>query len=347
MASYLTWPFDSNLPFKRWKYAAALLTMLLNARLWLRSIEAIRMRRGFFSVDVEYETTRATHRWWLGLWLVPVITVGVGVVPLIVLTYTSGTLWLSSRVDSPLIAVPSVLIGDSFLLPILNLRIVRYLSVCLGISTVRSVLQRRLWVALFSASLVAAYTNYKWTHDSYFGFIDPTFGKLSLAGWWHLGFSIAEMTIIFSFVLIWAYMAKHRSDEEVQQLAVAAWQAFFPYVLLSLADFLILHLYLLPATQRGGSTPVTRVGGVVWWFRSGPVAAVCGWTPRHPPPAPCSDKRANLISLASHGAERFDGYATSTSSSPCTFVRATSVACAQLPRNTTVTRPCVLLPVES
>ena len=32
-------------------------------------------------------------------------------------------------------------------------------------------------------------------------------------------------------------------------------------------------------------------------------------------------------------------YATSTSSSPCTFVRATSVACAQLPRNTTVTRP--------
>ena len=40
-------------------------------------------------------------------------------------------------------------------------------------------------------------------------------------------------------------------------------------------------------------------------------------------------------------------YATSTSSSPCTFVRAMSVACAQLPRNTTVTRPCVLLPVGS
>lgn len=40
-------------------------------------------------------------------------------------------------------------------------------------------------------------------------------------------------------------------------------------------------------------------------------------------------------------------YATSTSSSPCTFVRAMSVACAQFPRNTTVTRPCVLLPVGS
>lgn len=40
-------------------------------------------------------------------------------------------------------------------------------------------------------------------------------------------------------------------------------------------------------------------------------------------------------------------YATSTSSIPCTFVRAISVAYAQLPRNATVTRPRVLLPVGS
>jgi hypothetical protein len=35
-------------------------------------------------------------------------------------------------------------------------------------------------------------------------------------------------------------------------------------------------------------------------------------------------------------------YSTSTISNPCAFVRAISLACAQLPRNTTVTRPCVL-----
>ena len=40
-------------------------------------------------------------------------------------------------------------------------------------------------------------------------------------------------------------------------------------------------------------------------------------------------------------------YATSTSSNACKFVRAISVACAQLPRKTKVIRPCVLLPVGS
>ena len=39
--------------------------------------------------------------------------------------------------------------------------------------------------------------------------------------------------------------------------------------------------------------------------------------------------------------------ATSTSSRPCTLDRASSVICAQLPRKTTVTRPCMLLPVRS
>ena len=51
-------------------------------------------------------------------------------------------------------------------------------------------------------------------------------------------------------------------------------------------------------------------------------------------------------------ATRWDGvdrphYATSSSCSPWTFVRARSVACAQVPQNTTVTQPCVLLPVGS
>lgn len=40
-------------------------------------------------------------------------------------------------------------------------------------------------------------------------------------------------------------------------------------------------------------------------------------------------------------------YTTSTSSNPCRFVRAISVGWVQLPRTTTVTRPCVLLLVGS
>ena len=61
----------------------------------------------------------------------------------------------------------------------------------------------------------------------------------------------------------------------------------------------------------------------------------------------CADNRYSLTFQDRVESLNPGNYATSTSSSPCTFVRAISVACAQLPRNATVTRPCVLLPVGS
>lgn len=263
VAVFLTWPLSSTLPFKQWKYAAAVFTVLLNARLWWRSIGAIRLRRGFFSVEIAGETTARQHILRFPLWLVPIMTVAIGIAPLILITLISGTLLLSSRVDGPLIAVPTVLIRDLLLLPILNWRIARYLLARLTISPGRSMFHRALGLALGASLLLSTFVTYKWTHDQYFGFIDPTFGRLSFAGWWHFGFTVIEMTLVFTFIFIWAHAKRSDADEGMQRLAVSAWNTFLPYALLSIADFVVLHLYLLPRRGLPDYTPFTASEGLL------------------------------------------------------------------------------------
>jgi len=259
-AVFLTWPFTSNLRFKQWKYPASLFTLLLNKVLWSLTFASIRLRRDFSTAEI-VEPPR--HEVRLPVWLAPLITLGIGIIPLIVITSASGTFWLHSRVAGPLIAVPSVLIGDSLLLPILNWRIARFLTACLAIETLRKAVFRRFWIALLCSSLVSVYASYKWTHDQFFGFIDPTFGQLSFAGWWHLGFTIIEMTLVFVFVLMWQYTTRHRFNEKTLQLATMAWNIFLLYALLSIADFIVLHLYLLPRRGVPDYTPVTAWEGLL------------------------------------------------------------------------------------
>ncbi len=119
------------------------------------------------------------------------MTIAVGILPLSVFAYWTKTLWLDSRIDLPLSAVPSVWLGDTILVPILNVRIVSFLRAFFDEygTGARRVFARGFLIALLVSSLIAGYTHYMWTQDQYLGFIDTQLGSLSIAGWWHLGFT--------------------------------------------------------------------------------------------------------------------------------------------------------------
>ena len=95
-------------------------------------------------------------------------------------------------------------LGDAILLPWFNyraflavaaargagLRFDRKLAAYLFISTVMS-------IALNSVS------NYAWCHDQFTGATDTVYGQLTLLGWWHYGFSIVQMEIVFLVLGVW------------------------------------------------------------------------------------------------------------------------------------------------
>ena len=96
------------------------------------------------------------------------IPIAVGIIPLAFLAARSNTLWFPSSVDVPLVAVPSVWLGDSLLLPFFNYYAVLFL------------LRRFSWkgrasskpkfrtmvlmaVAVAAAASVSGYSHYMWT----------------------------------------------------------------------------------------------------------------------------------------------------------------------------------------
>lgn len=173
--------------------------------------------------------------------LIVVITICAGILPVALLAWRQGTLLLTARVDGPLLAVPSVWIGDLLFIPAFNVFALRFLD-----SESAGARNWRPWVFSFMlAFCVAGYSHFVWTQDAFLGFIDPLPGKLSAAGWWHLLFTIVEMTLIFCFVWRWLRAARS-ADRRLLHQGMVAWRVFGLYTTLSIADFIVLHEYLLP-----------------------------------------------------------------------------------------------------
>jgi hypothetical protein len=225
--------------------AIAALTVICAVRMWARCLDALRFRRHF--TDQILHISRANSRIDIYTCLAPVITIVIGILPFSLLAYFSNTLWFSSAVDSPLAAVPSVWLGDTVFLPIANYRISNFLHEFWreAGSRARAVFMRSLLFALLASTVVAGYVHYAWTRDQYLGFIDTKVGSLSLAGWWHLGFTAIEMGFIFTFLLLWRRSAT-LGQTDAYRRAESAWNIFFWYALLSVADFATLHLHSLP-----------------------------------------------------------------------------------------------------
>ena len=135
---------------------------------------------------------------------IPLVTLACGFGVSVTLSLLEGTFWPNSRYDIPLSVPPTMTLGDAILLPWFNyraflavaaargagLRFDRKLAAYLFISTVMS-------IALNSVS------NYAWCHDQFTGATDTVYGQLTLLGWWHYGFSIVQMEIVFLVLGVW------------------------------------------------------------------------------------------------------------------------------------------------
>jgi hypothetical protein len=180
--------------------------------------------------------------------VVMLTTLLLGIVPLGIFSALSGTVWFTARCDVPLLAVPSVWLGDSLFLPLVNVGVYRFLQYLRsrpngmpsGSSQVYAVTG-----ALVLSIAGLGYLHYTWTQDAYLGFIDSVPGHLAPAGWWHLGFSVAESTIVIVFLYLWCRSRRVLQFEWAAR-GLAVWRPFIVYSALSLLDFAISHVFILP-----------------------------------------------------------------------------------------------------
>ena len=171
-------------------------------------------------------------------------TLVVGFVPILILSLLTDSFWPRSRVAVPLSLVPSVLIGDSFILPAFN----GVAALALAAGALRNLPERnklKLYLlAMGSMALSAAvnvYLHLLWMRNGQTGFIALTSGQLSLAGKWHLVFASLQMAFILWFLFVSLTLTP--SPERLADSPVPlAWGIFAAYSALALGDFVVWHV---------------------------------------------------------------------------------------------------------
>lgn len=142
--------------------------------------------------------------------LIALATLGLIFIPMLILSIQMDAFWIDSQYDFPFVLIPAVLIGDPLVLPPLNYHIY------LALKPVLPFLKRRtIFLAVASCFLLSillnSYSHYLWSHDAFTGFMDPQYGMMSLAGWWHYGISILQIAIIFTFGAFWILTVKQQT----------------------------------------------------------------------------------------------------------------------------------------
>jgi hypothetical protein len=134
--------------------------------------------------------------------------------------------WIDSQYDFPFVLIPAVLIGDPLLLPPLNY----YIFIALT-QTIPLLKKRTIRLTISSCFLLSvilnSYTHYLWSHDAFTGFMDPTYGMLSTAGWWHYVISILQIVLILIFMAFWVLTVKKQTPEIFKAFEKAAYSLIF------------------------------------------------------------------------------------------------------------------------
>jgi hypothetical protein len=143
--------------------------------------------------------------------LIPLATLCLIFVPMLIMSIRMDAFWVNSRYDAPFVVIPAVLLGDPLLLPPLNYYIY------LALKQIMPVLKRRTILltvicCLFFSTLLNSYTHYLWSHDAFTGFMDPQYGMLSVAGWWHFVISVLQIAIIWIYITFWIITVKQQDS---------------------------------------------------------------------------------------------------------------------------------------
>jgi hypothetical protein len=154
----------------------------------------------------------------------------------LILSVFEGTFWLNSHYDVPLAIIPTMTVGDGVFLPWFNYR------AFMAIAAARDNgfrFSRGFTTCLFAMAIVSATlngtANYAWCHDQFFGATDKVDGHLTMLGWWHFGFSIVQMEIIFLVLGVWISTLRMNS-ESVHRLFMRSWHILLAFSVFPLFD---------------------------------------------------------------------------------------------------------------
>jgi hypothetical protein len=177
------------------------------------------------------------------------VTLVSGFIPFLVLSLLTGSFWSRSGVAVPLTLSPSILIGDSVLLPLFN----GFAFPFVWDLVRRSILVRNrvivsALVGLVLSAALNVYLHVLWSRDAYTGFIDPTRGTLSFGGWWHCAFGSLELVLVLVF-LTTCFSSRERI---VGRQILRPWWALLAYSAMSILDAVIMAAVVgRPVTQLG------------------------------------------------------------------------------------------------
>jgi hypothetical protein len=177
-------------------------------------------------------------------YLIGILTVILGFAVFAVAALQTNSFFPSDKYPFGLLAIPSIWIGDLFILPFLNRNIydtVKAFFHSANFNKSKFILAGVL-LAIVSFT-VMGYLHYVWTKDAYTGFMDLELGYLSFAGWWHFVFSSVELTAILTalYIGITAYIKK---DSSVFELFSKTWLLVLIFVSISVIDFVLRHVII-------------------------------------------------------------------------------------------------------
>jgi hypothetical protein len=170
-------------------------------------------------------------------WPVAAVTLALGFLPFLVLSVLSDTFWPRSRVAVPLMLSPSILIGDSLLIPLFNGLAFPIIGGFVGrAARLRShVIIPAAGGLLLSVGL-NVFLHVLWSRDEYTGFIDPTRGTLSLGGQWHCAFASLELLFVLVFLTTCFWYRNRIAVGPV----LRAWRVIVLYSTMSIFDVVIM-----------------------------------------------------------------------------------------------------------
>lgn len=204
----------------------------------------------FLSIDKEKKTDALSNpstyhvlkRFLHEGYIVPVLTIMLGIFPMAILSLQSGTLWFSPYVDFPLFSIPTIFIGDTILLPWFNFKLYRLLIQTRSF-TFNSSFFIKMIISIGISYFINSYTHLMWVSDQYLGFMDTELGKLSIAGIWHLWFSVMQFTVIM--LMIWISIDFYnKKDLHTLNSAIKTWQVIVLFTALTIPDFFVRHIFI-------------------------------------------------------------------------------------------------------
>lgn len=173
---------------------------------------------------------------------VPVLTVLLGIVPMAALSLSSSTLWFDSKVEFPLFSIPTIFIGDTFLLPWFNYKAFELFAQSKFDHKIKTLTLRIIILSTVSY-LLNLYTHSMWVSDSHLGFMDTELGKLSSAGIWHFWFSVFQIVIVLLFLWISFDFYKQKNTAALID-ARKTWFIILIFSQLTIFDFIVKHILI-------------------------------------------------------------------------------------------------------